>query len=190
MMEKANRTLEAHFYLNGESIALDEAHFVGFRGGAVMYQPEAVEGQPGVYRVTGMPEGPIELMVGGKAGDRNMVAFPEPFEIREGETFRLMTNLLDVINFRIQLSAPEGVAVPTSPMAYNVSLPAFPEFSRVPKPLMLQGDHLFFYVPKGGHAMRIRVEGFEPVELIPEELGQPAGAPNSMTFTLALKPLG
>ncbi len=177
LLERSEKSIEAHLYLNGQPIRPNNVHFMLYMGNIMRELPaEPLPEQVGVYRVTGLPDGMIEMIIlsSEQDGSRRLIAFPELLTVEERQTARIFINFHEVIYYQLKFSTTNGMDAPMDPNMYQVEIPEFPEFQRYPIVKSLGFNEMELPVPIGRHRVRLAVQGFRPIDFIPADIARPS----------------
>ena len=185
LLSKVETSVKVQLLFEDKPLLSNVEEFVGVKDGfiqEVMFKP--VLDQPGLYVVTGLPEGTIDLVVSCRDSGRSLMSYPQPVSLEKGQTGLIFLNLYEMMNYRITLATSDGGKIQGS---VHVELPDFPNASRLPGSLFLSGNELAFPIPAGRHLVRLKAPGYRMVQFVPADLAEPGDAPGRAYVTLRLE---
>lgn len=179
--------LIAHLFFDGEPASTSWAHFSSnpqpFSGSLVNSNlPE-----PGGYRVTGMPEGEIEISVYAYCNGKGRSSFPYRVVMQKNQVTEIAMNIFEMKPYLISFKTPDDSTIGASPIVLEIDF-----FNRPYRRELLvsgsqrDGNLLTLELPTSKQLVRLRVPGYQPVEFIPEAVAQPGTNNNRKQIILNL----
>ncbi len=164
--------LNVHLTYNGKPFESDKLNVLIKKNGLqypTVTKPVS-DGKPGQYRVEGCPSGEVALMVRYHDDEKNLMVPEQTLTLQSGETRTFMTKLVKVHPYQFILNTKdkrldEGFA--------RVEIPDFPEFDSMFSKVPIETHGLVIPMPLGKHDVKIFIEGYQPLTVIPGQLADP-----------------
>lgn len=178
-LRKAQTQLEVHLSLDGQPYISDAVNFYTYVDGYLYpFTAESIPDKQGAYRVRGLPEGESDLHCSVYEEKARFATPPESVTIKNGQHPVLLLSLLKTGAYQFVFTTQRNESVDRG--FAQVEFPDFPQFNAQYNKIRIQNG-VFVETPLGNHPIRIIVPGYKPLELIPEESGQPDEYPNNVT---------
>lgn len=168
--------LIAHLIFDGEPASSSWAHF---RSDPQSFTDMLVNSslpEPGGYRVTGMPEGEINISVYAYCNGKGRSSLPYRVIMRKNQVTEITMNIFETKYYLVFLKTPENTPIGDSPITVEINFPNQPyrQDFHIPKNFQqTEGNLLPLELPVGKQLIRVSTPGYQPMEFIAEEVALP-----------------
>lgn len=190
-MEKDNMGILLRLMLDGKpaTAAWVQAYIDGQNGHQRLQVTD--QGESGVYRAVGMPEGEMQLSVMAYCRAKVMSSLPQNVIVRKGEVSQVLLDLMEIKDYPLILHTPKDETLNGVATIELLDMPDSPP-QRIP--IQTRADQtlkniVLMRIPSTVKQVRLSVEGFQPMELNTDALLQQAGGKDDGPIHINLIPM-
>lgn len=186
-MNRADCMVEAHLAMPIEKFSGQNVHFSALGVNPPRLSYETIPDQPYAYLITGMEEGMLDLRVSLHARDRSFLAFSDPFPVKKGETSKIFINFFEISNIDITFKTSDGSVASKAREDYRIEFEKFPNSQKLTISPSSSPNMIQIEAPLGNFRAHLFVNGYKPVDFIPEALAEMEWGPSMMKLELKLE---